>query len=822
VQQPADAADATALDEALAGEQRWFTHVLEVDWNRDGLYGHALADLSEAVSSVSVDRPLEDDTPGSEVVTSGASAAQLTVTLTGSLEVGGVLVPVSEVLAAYNPDSPLFGFKVSGTPVRWSITTSTDRGPITTRQFTGYLDQRRVSRGANRVRLTALDEVVNLDNPTQWVPWAVDSRAAARAGSVDPQLALPASVADLVCNQAGVRTRPRDPWETDGNALRVLGLPLNGSWAPTVGRVSPLRPQSPPASVVGYWADGPHGLARDAAKDRYPGAFGYEITHSSLSQSRVTCIAGWVYVGQDAPVWVQLPVVIDSQVDPARWAQLPPLVQARMSDLIVAPQPSSTTGGRNYYIRRVGIAASAGMIEVHRELGDGYISFASHAVTGAARWVHVHLRVDHTVSGWAYTLLVDGTQVTLPAWTTREVQAQIVLGGDPLSVFSFSPPPVRVQPNVRTSDVHVWQETPPASVLPERTVTPRAVIDAGLNLLTHRPPTDASHWAVLKALAAAEFGAVMVDEAGILRWRTRDSLRGGDPVKEITLAAASDVGMLDTSVGLGNIVNTTAQPTYASVALTFATTNLDQIIAPPGYSEHHFAVEDDVIVTDTVYQLTQHWTTDTTRVWSDDVLHGYVAQFSDGEEEPAGSVGGPKIRANHRGYGTLPFLTITVNNLDSQNRSLRLMTKHDTPRPACHIDGLKLVELPLASESVESEENITADGERRVLRIQRGLWHQHLGSVTDSARYVLRRATQAIPTIDRITVPGDPRIQLTDPVLLRLGASGPRIRGAITHITRTLSDRLTDEYTVRAGHAPARWVLGDEELGRLESTAVLG
>ena len=51
MQIPTDSSDAAALDAALEpGQSRQFTGLLEVDWNRDGLYSHALSNVSAAVS----------------------------------------------------------------------------------------------------------------------------------------------------------------------------------------------------------------------------------------------------------------------------------------------------------------------------------------------------------------------------------------------------------------------------------------------------------------------------------------------------------------------------------------------------------------------------------------------------------------------------------------------------------------------------------------------------------------------------------------------------------------------------------------------------
>lgn len=50
MQNAGDTALATAVDSA----DRYVIHKLEVDWNRDGLYTHALSDLTSVVDRKSV------------------------------------------------------------------------------------------------------------------------------------------------------------------------------------------------------------------------------------------------------------------------------------------------------------------------------------------------------------------------------------------------------------------------------------------------------------------------------------------------------------------------------------------------------------------------------------------------------------------------------------------------------------------------------------------------------------------------------------------------------------------------------------------------
>ncbi|MGH3926911.1 MAG: hypothetical protein ACRDTT_29265, partial [Pseudonocardiaceae bacterium] len=128
---PADPLDATALDGALVpGQEQYFRWTVEADWSGDGLYAHAQSDLSGAVSACALSWELNDATAGSSTTLSGATAAQLTVTMEGSLLVDGEYVPVNEIFAPYNTGSPLYRVVVTGVAIRYGVATWTERGWI--------------------------------------------------------------------------------------------------------------------------------------------------------------------------------------------------------------------------------------------------------------------------------------------------------------------------------------------------------------------------------------------------------------------------------------------------------------------------------------------------------------------------------------------------------------------------------------------------------------------------------------------------------------------------------------------------------------------
>lgn len=818
MQTPADPLDAAALETALApGQVRHFRHRLEVDWDGDGTWDHTLSDLTPAVIQVQVSRELDDSTPGSPVVLSGAAAGELTVTLEGSVLVSGEHVPISEVLAPYNSSSDLYRVDPAGIAIRWSILTGTDRGFISTRQFTGWIDQRQVQRAENRVVLTALDIPPKLRDPSFWPPWAVDGPAAARLRDYAPQRGLASSVVDHIFNRAELYTRPRPPWETDTGVRCLAYLPLCGSFAPARGKqisqapwgnfqlfpaTYPISPGRDPEGS--YWVDGQWGLARDGEANRDPGSLIYttsdiQPTWTGYSSS----VTAWIYCGPTAPGYDDDPT---SSVRPQ----------------VAAVYYGAGTGSGNFYAFRLSIGSDGQDVQVQVEPGTNRHYRATHT-PATDGWRHVHAELDHSVSPPVARLVVDGTQqATFSVTGTSNSVAATAL-----NVLFFPQVGFHLRPGVRMSDAMAWQEEGSPTVTPSRTVTAGASVDRSFNEISFVPRPGESGWEDVRDIAAAEYATVLADETGHVYFRNRETVRSSVDPQTITLDHPSDLGTLDSEQGRANAALVSAQPGEASWQLAWEASSVDSVVAPPGVTTWIVPLDDDVIAIESgtvprLYQSAESAATEP--VWSGSVSSGYVFVYDSTETESDDQ--NMLSLTDQSGLEDKQFARIVVTNTDTRTGRFRLKsdgTAGTDPQPALRIAGLVLARPPVEEATVVSQANIDADGVTRTLNITGGDWRQHLPSVEASAYFALRRATQPIPTFDRFQVPGDPRKQLTDRVTLELGKSGPRVKAYIAGITRTLDDQgLREDLTIRATHAPGRWALGDSTLGKLESTAVVG
>jgi hypothetical protein len=207
------------------------------------------------------------------------------------------------------------------------------------------------------------------------------------------------------------------------------------------------------------------------------------------------------------------------------------------------------------------------------------------------------------------------------------------------------------------------------------------------------------------------------------------------------------------------------------------------------------------------------------------VISGWVFVYDGGETEELLNQNLVST-SDQTGLNDKQFLRIVTTNTGGGSGRFRLRqdpTAGTDPQPALNIGGLILAQDASQDTTIISAPNVTADGRIIILDFGSGPWRQTLTTQIAAASFALRRATQAVPIFNTLTLLGDPRRQLSDSCLLLLGGAGTRVVAYLAGITRTLdATGLRDELIVRATHAPNRWALDDPVLGKLETTARLG
>src|SRR5690606_1950716 len=126
-----------AAERAILARERHFINDVRVDWAGDGSFSGPLSDLSPFVEDISVNRALEGSVPEEISVTEGASAAELSITLSGIDPVSGL--SVVEIFSEFNKNSPLYGEELIGVEVRYWIWVETADAPVPYPQFVGNI-----------------------------------------------------------------------------------------------------------------------------------------------------------------------------------------------------------------------------------------------------------------------------------------------------------------------------------------------------------------------------------------------------------------------------------------------------------------------------------------------------------------------------------------------------------------------------------------------------------------------------------------------------------------------------------------------------------
>jgi hypothetical protein len=821
---PTDPLDAAALALALLpGQRRQLRSTVEIDWNRDGGYSHALSDVSAAVGNPSMQWELADGAPGSMRVQSGTSSRTLTLIMNGHVISAGQWMPVAEVFAPYNTASPLYGVRKLDTPVRWTISVATSRGWIPTRQFTGTIGEPTVQRSSNTVTIVCSDIPPTLRGPVHYPSWAVDGAAAGRMGSDEAMRGLASAVVDGIFNAAGLLTRPRPPWVSSTGVLAMCWLPLTGSFAPAVGKQLSQAPWgnfqlfpstyniSPGRRGDGlYWIDGPFGQARNSDALTYPGSLIYTGRDTQpLIAGRSTGMSAWIYCG---------PTVAGYDPTPAATLRQP-VLRCYFGFVI---------SGGNYYAQRISIASNGSVLQLQVETG-GTLIYRADWTPPSTAWRHVWAQVDHSGASVTAKLIVDGvTQISYTASGSSNSEAATAL-----NVLFFPQEGIHWRGGVPMADAMAWQETGAPVAVPERTVTALATVDRSLNEISYVPPPGPTAWDDLKALTSAESASISTDAYGQVHWRNRVTARSSATPETITLASPSDVGTVESQADHVNTVQITTQPGQASWQVAWTLPAVDTMPVPVGASTWIFPTDPTVIAIETgtvprLYQslagTLQGGLTSTLPAWFSSVDSGYVFVY-DGTETEEWTNQLMVDTSNQSGLNDGQRVRIAVSDTGALPGRFRLISSANTdPQPALRIAGLILAKPPGDTATITWPETLAADGGAVLpLSLAGGDWYQDLASVTATAMFLLRRASQQIPTFNTFDTVGDPRRDVADPCLLLLGDNGQRVVGFHSAITRSFTgSQLRDTLTIRATHGPRRWALGDAVYGQLGSSAILG
>lgn len=800
-------------ESAVSDGERSFVVSLMVDWNRNGLFDHALSDMSEFVHTATTDRALQGAAPMALSLVEGSASAELSVTLSGEDAEGRSL---ASVFSPYQINSPFWAMNLIGCEVRYEIGVDTVAfGVLWYPQFIGNIRTISPNRGLNNVDITALDRAELLRRPVMFANWAVSERQA-NEGRLAGQLMESHHMIDLCLRQCDVSVSPVRPItmvEVGGDVNPLNGTQVwvsgNGGVTPLVGwmdnqthqEFTDLENGEPMYEAIGLH----HPFTPDATKPPLAfAALGNNTTDDSLlywARDRSSINVGAAHVmgftliqseGQNSTYWSTMPDTLIMTVGLGQYHQMEFWMGAgevwsawRRS----APNP-------------VPVVRSSSRVPI--PAGDTCNIFAmwdAYNVLGPRVYVEADTNNNGIETGAAVSF--SGVYDPFPGLVT--INHQVAMQ----DVFFTSTNFTTVNSGV------VWKP---------KAATYAAALDRGLNRLSYMPINGKPEaWDTIKSVAAAELGAVFWDEEGRFLFWNFDTIQDkrNTIVREITL---DDLTALDITSTIDSVRNIYAMDQIKARSVwnnAYISQDVDEFYVPPGvFKEFRLYIDD--IVSPEPGKLTRYKTTgaDPVSTWTDDVQNGYVFQWWNGSswnEAVTGNTAGVDIECFYDTDGQ-----VVVRIYNGWAEPIRLASgSGDSGGPKFHMKGTHANRYDNQTITTQDDASIDEYGPQ-VLSLS-GDWYQDTSNFNNVLSKYLSKTVAPTPTTDAITIVGDPRLQLGDAIRVRdISGFGERFDVQIYGIRRSFSvdSGLTDTLSVEMLPAAGRW--DDPVYGIWEQTFVWG
>lgn len=824
-----------AADAIESSERRWYVELI-VDWNRDGNFDHYLSDLSEYADNISVDRSLAGSAPPEIMLIEGASAAELTFDL-GGHDIDNDNLNFVATFSPYNGLSPLYNLDPVGCEVIYRVGIDTTTGIVWYPQFVGNIRTITPNRATNTVSVTALDRVEKLRNPVQFPPWAIGNFSSLRGYNL-AQLADSQAIIDHCLRFGETSCTPSRPVYNDEfvrnpaqNSDLGVRFWLNGTGAPfpqvgfNAGDLSQGFPKSEDTGAPMYYQNGlPH-----------PDSPNPEIQPMSLS-SLGPDNTGWTSSGTNSA-----PYLVYWGLDRNNDA-------AFTSHYIGFTLNNTGTNGK--WWRTVGNVTTVFQVHIgyHLKL---MVTIANGAIRGEVRnydtsagvvtsWRGLsdldHHKIDIKFATGTTSPGVNGrfdliiNEGTTWSETIPDFSSHINGSFDPYTSY------ITVEHKVGLTDVY-WgtrgSQTPivlDVDLVHEVVRRPSAyaaVLDRGLNKLTHLPVTSADDaWDIITEVASAELGSVFWDESGVFRFWNRNTIVDKQDTTWRTFSLDNVQGLQITNSfdSVRNIITSESTRGFSISEVAFDSSSVDEFYIPGGATVKFIRYVDNVqsIGLNKVPRYQTDFEAGPYPLWDNDGSYeGYVVQWFTGGawSEDNGRTSGVDVWVYgnedgsftieiHNGYGD-PARLATGGPTDSGSAALRVVGS------VVHTDETAiLTALDRDSIAIYGRRNMPLTGD----------WIQWQPDVVTSLlEYVLPRTIKPIPTTDAITVAGDPRLQLGD----RVDIVDPQGMGELigvqiygTHRTYTKDTGLMDTHTVEMLAPPRIGIWDSAQYGLWDETFI--
>lgn len=771
MQQAADAALAQAVDAA----QRTIINEFMVDWNRNGLYDHALSDLTRVVGDISIQRDAIGTLPPGTTVLEGFVGATLHTTLSGIP--AGQTRPIAQLLSPLRADSPLYGQGKLGTRVRWRMGMKTLTGQSAMiDQFVGEITGFEVD--SSTVTIDCIDLTNRLHESIN-LPLFTQTRQVAGVPTLNKYRINSQWVIDYILRRNGVYQSP-PPLPTT-----ILSITGHGSPVPEIGHQLDYFSQvgscseDDPIVTTGRW-----GVAFWGGPRSVP-------IYSLRADSQFRALPGTSYLFQ-------------FQADLSKAPSTP-----------VTNQFILMSSGRGLFEgNSVNVLISAiGQISAEFYNGTTLVLTVNGPTLGTSGWTDVWVHVQFGAS-------LSNSIVSFPTMTVNPVN----LSGLSTAPAAWAYPAVSLAVALPFNALQVSDTTNTGlTTYNPSTFVSQCDLDPGLNEFASLPVRrGVDSLDLLKEVIGAEFGVAGFTEAGRFYFKNRNTVRKNNLTVEKTLNPEPSLTHLVVGERPGsvrNVITTRVQEFWRNPTeyeTVWETRDPNEILAPIGISLWRVVLDAPALLRDfdnLTFVATADWDTaggiTTHRFCSVDVLTSAeinlvsVAVFADPVRLAAG----------------VDEVTLLINNTHTSY----VYFKTTDGRPALQIGGRKTQTAPERAASYSRQSSKDRYGSQ-VYPIDLSDWRQSLRMVQPIALGLLKDLKAPVPVLNQITAVGDPRLQLLDTADLsdsnNLGASA---WVNVESINRSLSGgKLEDQMVVRLFSMPGRWILGHPTLSILGLTTIPG
>lgn len=787
--------DAT-LAAAVESDSRVIVYRFEVDWNRNGLYNHALSDLTKVVKRMRVERSMTGTLPAETTMVEGYQTAQLNVTLGGTRP--GDSQTIALQLSPYNASAPLFGDGRLVIPVRAHIGHQVENGAsVQVRQFTGTISNFSINSRSQTVSLTCFDPSDTLRAPIDLPLWALEKTLI--NNPIADWRTNSQWVVDYVLRQNGIYMSPPP------QAGCIYSATLHGGMAPEIGHMPFLdvpvnRGVCTPEDQV-YWPGRPGwGLAYGGTPTRIPVSY-------ARAKSGFQPRSGYS-------------ISFQAQIDFTKVGTVYPGATGTWCIYSSGPFSFGSAAGTNIRMR----ITRTGQLCVDFLNSNSLFAAYGGPTLALDGYKDVWCRIDF------------GTPLSASSISWPGLTMAVDLSPLDLAQPIWKYPCITLGPSFPMHDVQVCNATglaAGATLYDPTTWVPQCDLDTGLNDVSGLPlRRGVDSWGLLREVVGAEYGVIGFTEEGRAFFKNRDTVRRQNLTVEKTLTRRKHLTDLQISERTGSVRNIiTAKiaprvigPSGPSARVgwdtVFKLTDKDAIQFPPGTSLWTVKLDTPAWVGESETEIQQ--SASAAGAWPPPVdnttRYACVRAIDNTIEIPGVSVGittlGPEF-----GLDSVRLTIFNPTNFPG------VFARIDGD-PALWISGRKYSQ-DIATELSYRRASSAARYNSRTLDLPDSDWHQREGSLARISRNLLRDLRAPVPVIDPITIVGDCRLQLQDTCLLDDSQGlGAQVYATVVDLVRTLevgssAAKLTDQVIVRPFGAPGRWILGHPVWGILGQTTKL-